>query len=142
MPSDWSTRQLGAASEGFVGVAGIVDLVGGDELLRSSFRTMYSAGVEGDAHRHVHGANLGVRADDLYRVGNWSGGDTGEDHELWNRLCGADRACLADAASVVSTSSRLVGRAPSGFAADLAGLAGLQAGGPVGDADPGGGVAP
>ena len=36
-------------------------------------------------HRHVHGANLGVRADLLDAVGGWRRLHTGEDHDLWQR---------------------------------------------------------
>jgi len=47
---------------------------------------------------------------------------TGEDHELWNTIRSGGYPVTADPSLVVTTSSRLVARAPDGFAADLGAL--------------------
>ena len=41
-------------------------------------------------HAHVHGANLGIRADAYLDVGGWSDASLAEDHCLWNQ-CHAER---------------------------------------------------
>lgn len=121
VPGDWLTVQLDLADRGADAVAGIVDLDAGvDERLRRAFGASYALGHDG-THRHVHGANLGVRADLLQEVGGWRHRRTGEDHDLWRRLLTAGR-CVSTTASVVRTSGRLAGRAPDGFAADLAAI--------------------
>ena len=72
------------------------------------------------SHPHVHGANLGVRADAYLKAGGWSHVETGEDHDLWSRLTEAGLRRLSSSAITVLTSGRRVGRAPNGFAEALA----------------------
>jgi glycosyltransferase involved in cell wall biosynthesis len=115
----WVLRQLRAAAAGVTCITGIVDLVDADPRLRRSFRRTYAERIRRRDHDHVHGANLGVRADVLRRVGNWSAVETGEDHELWRQIRASGEPCLTDPGLVVSTSARTVGRAPAGFARDL-----------------------
>ncbi|WCO67787.1 glycosyltransferase [Iamia majanohamensis] len=122
---DWLVRQLACAAEGAAAVAGVVRVDDLDDLApvvgrrwRAAYRTT------GRSHPHVHGANLGVRADAYVAVGGWPDTDTAEDHGLWDRL---RRAGWPTAASVdvrVTTSGRRVGRAPAGFAAHLRSLEG------------------
>jgi cellulose synthase/poly-beta-1,6-N-acetylglucosamine synthase-like glycosyltransferase len=65
---------------------------------------------------NVFGANLGVRADAYTSVGGFRPLHTGEDHDLWHRLGSAGyRLCFA-ADALVTTSSRLRGRATGGLA--------------------------
>ena len=71
VPSDWLSLQLELADRGADAVAGIVELdVDADDRLRRAFGASYAVGRDG-THRHVHGANLGVRADLQYAVGGW-----------------------------------------------------------------------
>jgi len=120
--ADWLTVQVRLAHEGVVAVAGVVDLDGSeDAILRHSFERAYTSSPDG-THPHVHGANMGFRADAYEAVGGWSCMVTGEDHDLWNRLCRHGPVC-ATTDLRVRTSPRLVGRAPAGFAADLCRLA-------------------
>ncbi len=116
---DWIVRQLDHADRGTACVAGVVRLAQVQPDLLTMFEHRYRRGVRTTWHDHVHGANLGVRADVLAEVGNWSALVTGEDHDLWNRI--RDRAfqVLADPSLVVTTSARMAARAPEGFAADL-----------------------
>lgn len=122
VPEDWLLRQVHLARGGVLGVAGTVRLSEDvPSQLRERFRDYYKTGP-GEVHGHVHGANLGVRADAYLAAGGWSPIQTGEDHDLWNRITrlGPWRSTTSIA---VTTSARLTGRAPAGFAADLAGLA-------------------
>jgi cellulose synthase/poly-beta-1,6-N-acetylglucosamine synthase-like glycosyltransferase len=121
VPVDWLTTQLEIAQTGTVGAAGIVRLRRDERsnlALVDSFDRSYSHG-DGRHHPHVHGANMGFRADAFQSVGGWNSLATGEDHDLWNRLREVGPV-VASTALWVTTSARLAGRAPSGFAAELA----------------------
>jgi cellulose synthase/poly-beta-1,6-N-acetylglucosamine synthase-like glycosyltransferase len=118
---DWIERQLDLADQGVAAVAGIVALGDAEPHLAARFRRSYRAGVAGGTHEHVHGANLGVRADVLRHHGGWHPLRSGEDQDLWRRLAGTE--VRHDPRLVATTSARLQGRAPEGFAADLARLA-------------------
>ena len=122
VPHDWLAQQLAFAQQ-YAATAGIVTLDPSStspEILRG-FRATYT--VDGDAHTHVHGANLGVRADAYLAVGGWCPATAvGEDHGLWDRLRASGRAVIHSTASVVTTSSRTLSRVHGGFATDLAGL--------------------
>ena len=122
VPPDWLLGHLHAARAGFVGVAGVVDLVDheADGHTLARFRASYATNDDG-SHPHVHGANLGVRADAYLAAGGWGALATGEDHDLWRRVQQVGPT-LATAAVRVMTSARRIGRAPAGFAADLAAL--------------------
>ncbi len=125
VPADWLVRQLVLASAGVDAVAGVVELDRStchDEELLGRFARHYvldpDASVE---HVHVHGANLGFTAAAYRAVGGWKAIATGEDHDLWGRLLRTVTS-RATRELIVVTDARLVGRAPDGFAADLAGL--------------------
>lgn len=122
VPEDWLLDQLALAKRGFIAVAGTIDVDSFVEHamhVENSFRRSYRMPI-GGGHPHVHGANLGIRADAYLRVGGWGPLLTAEDHDLWSRLanCGGQR--IADASLQVLTSGRREGRAPMGFAAALA----------------------
>ena len=122
VPDDWLLDQIELAESGFSAIAGVVDVdsyadhAPGVEYL---FRTTYIIHPDG-THPHVHGANLGMRADAYLRAGGWAGLATAEDHDLWRRLyeVGTRRASVARLS--VITSGRRIGRAPHGFADALA----------------------
>ena len=122
VPPSWLANQLSLANEGFEAIAGTVDVddfaehrVGVDLLFRSS----YIINADG-THPHVHGANLGIRADAYRNAGGWAGLCTGEDHDLWNRLANMGMRRISTNAVNVITSGRRMGRAPRGFAEALA----------------------
>lgn len=122
VPANWLNEQLALASSDVHAVAGIIDVDSFQEHgpgVEERFRKTYVLRPDG-SHRHVHGANLGIRADLYLRAGGWSGLLTGEDHDLWNRLpqCGAKWVSATHIR--VITSGRRVGRAPHGFADALA----------------------
>lgn len=125
VPPEWITSHLRLAEAGAHGVAGLVAV--------DSFAE-HPPGVEAAFHRrydlrspvqhpHVHGTNLGVRADAYLRAGGWADTATGEDHDLWERLRSTGAALSSSVDSPVRTSGRLHGRAPAGFAALLRSLA-------------------
>jgi glycosyltransferase involved in cell wall biosynthesis len=76
----------------------------------------------GPGHDHVHGANMGFRADAYWGVGGFRPLSTGEDVDLVERFEAAHLSIHRDAKLTVATSSRVEGRAPGGFAAHLRGL--------------------
>jgi glycosyltransferase involved in cell wall biosynthesis len=122
VPGDWLVNHLAIARRGFEAVAGIVDVdsfIEHGSTVESLFRLTYLIHSDG-THPHVHGANLGVRADAYLRVGGWLNLSTGEDHDLWHRLKHAGHHHLSDANLQVVTSGRRIGRAPLGFAGALA----------------------
>ncbi|MBY5162444.1 glycosyltransferase family A protein [Salsipaludibacter albus] len=121
--ADWLVRQVTHARSGVDAVAGLVRLrAGGPPGLGRAFATHYGQFAPGHPHPHLHAANLGIRFATLHAAGSWPLHDRGEEHALWARLP-EDARVLADPELVVETSPRLVGRAPRGFARDLAGLA-------------------
>ena len=66
-------------------------------------------------HGHVHGANLGVRADAYWRVGGFRPLHVGEDVDLVSRLVEAGTPLAWDAHNAVLTSDRSDCRARGGF---------------------------
>ncbi len=124
VPADWLDRHLTLADAGAAAVAGIVEVSSftdfGPEVAHRH-RSAYVTNLDG-SHPHVHGANLGVRADAYLDVGGWPPVATAEDHGLWNRLRGAGWPTISSTSSWVTTSGRRTGRAPSGFAGHLAAL--------------------
>ena len=120
VPPTWLSAQLAMADAGAAAVAGIIEVDTFAELTASAgtvFHQRYTAQLEG-THTHVHGANLGVRADAYIDVGGWAPLVTAEDHDLWHRL--KRRWPLQSVSSiVVTTSGRRIGRAPGGFAVGL-----------------------
>ena len=121
---EWLTTQVAFAADGFVAAAGIVELRSRsltDRALVEAFRSTYEVRPDG-THPHVHGANMGFRADAYRAAGGWNPLATGEDHDLWNRLR-LTGPVVSSTQLRVATSMRLRGRAPDGFANDLAMLA-------------------
>lgn len=122
LPASWLVDQLALAEGGAEAVAGVVSVDSFAEHpphVAARFRETYALHDDG-THPHVHGANLGVRADVYCGAGGWRGLATAEDHELWNRLKAHGRNCRSVAALEIVTSGRIQGRAPQGFAGALA----------------------
>jgi glycosyltransferase involved in cell wall biosynthesis len=120
----WVARHLAHAASGVECVAGTVALdPGAPSALRAAFERAYHVGVDERTHPHVHGANLGIRADTLSRAGGWPQLRTGEDHALWHAVGRLGRPRVQDPLIEVLTSARTTGRAPEGFARDLQRLA-------------------
>ncbi|PXX09187.1 glycosyltransferase [Mycolicibacterium moriokaense] len=80
--------------------------------------------AKGPGHNHIHGANMGFRADAYWQVGGFQALATGEDVDLVQRFETAHMQIQRDARLMVTTSVRQVGRAPGGFAHHLRELSG------------------
>jgi glycosyltransferase involved in cell wall biosynthesis len=123
VPVDWLLVQLAAAEAGHAALLGAVrpDQEGLDAeqlahyLLRHPLR---------ECHRNVHGANLGVRADHYLGVGGFAAIPTGEDVRLVAALEAEGVSVASTGRGAVLTSSRLLGRAPDGYAGVLRAIAG------------------
>jgi hypothetical protein len=118
VPVDWITRMLGEADRGAQLVLGTV--APGDGLSAIRRRLWRERHQLGDGHLHVHGANLGIRADAYMALGGWPALASGEDVVLAGRArATADMRIVSTGAIPVLTSARLSGRAPHGFATYL-----------------------
>lgn len=118
VPRDWVTEHLRLADAGAAAVAGIVRIDSfADHPAHVEPRHQRAYVVNADGtHAHVHGANLGVRADAYRAIGGWSPLRTAEDHDLWDRLAAGGWPTVSSIESWVITSGRALGRAPEGLA--------------------------
>ena len=121
VPSSWLEHQLRLASFGVAAVAGIVAV---DSFAEHPLVVpgMWAAHYDGPAHLphpHVHGANLGVRADAYLAAGGWTSRVTGEDQALWQALHATGCRRASPRSLVVTTSGRARSRTPGGFAGHL-----------------------
>lgn len=125
VPPNWFVQHDAWERRGAHGVAGLVDLAPDDALsaaTRSQWRTFVERAGIGHGHPHVHGANLGMRADLWLAAGGFDHLAVGEDHELWRRARALGAPLIACADMVVRTSARTRGRTPGGLAGLLAGF--------------------
>ncbi len=118
VPADWLTRQLRYAQAGANVVAGTVGVEDWSERPSGVCRLAESAYRNPD-RRHVHGANLGVRAESYLSVGGFPAVDRDEDVGLVAALAQAGEPIVWAEDLAVTTSSRRVARAPAGFATYL-----------------------
>ena len=95
---------------------------GGTYTAEVARRYLHRYRSKGPGHNHIHGANMGFRADAYWHVGGFSALATGEDVELVERFEAAGLRIHRDASLSVATSDRRDGRAPGGFAHHLRGL--------------------
>jgi cellulose synthase/poly-beta-1,6-N-acetylglucosamine synthase-like glycosyltransferase len=118
---DWIAQHLRFAQLGYAAVAGVVQVESMDGLAAREITELFEYYVvnKDGSHPHVHGANLGVRADAYLDAGGWSDLALAEDHCLWSRVKARNWQTIASTSSVVLTSGRLVGRATGGFADTL-----------------------
>lgn len=124
VPADWLVAQRGAGADVFCGVVDLGALAPQQAWLRSCFQRSERWG---EGHGRVHGANLGVSAAAYRRAGGFAAQRCSEDVDLVRRLEAAGASIRWASAPVVTTSSRLSGRAVGGFADHLASLAAFEA---------------
>jgi glycosyltransferase involved in cell wall biosynthesis len=123
VPDSWLADHIEAADQGADALAGTVrvdDWQGYSNSQVQAYLRFYLADESAPSHPHVHGANLGIRADAYLQVGGFSDLPTGEDHALWNALQARGKRLVAARNVEVITSSRMHARAPDGFAGFLA----------------------
>jgi Glycosyl transferase family 2 len=118
VPSNWLTHQIDLVNEGADVILGAVrpnddDL---DDERREAWERTHTFG---QALGHVHGANLGIRADFYLEAGGFAPVLEHEDVDLVARAaaCGATLRPTAD--HCVMTSGRLAGRTSGGYAGYL-----------------------
>ena len=117
VPPNWLVTQLALARNGAELVLGTVqpdDDLAAHELVR--WEALHTIG---EGHPHVHGANLGVRADRYLAAGEFAPVDRDEDVLLVAAVRSLGVAEARTALIPVLTSGRRVGRAPAGFAGYL-----------------------
>ena len=117
----WIDHQLGLARLGIAGVAGIVavdSFADHPPDVPARWAALYD-GPPDLPHPHIHGANLGVRADAYVAVGGWSALAEGEDRQLWAALLAAGYSVASPRSLVVTTSGRALSRVRGGFADSL-----------------------
>lgn len=118
VPTDWLTSMVAAADLGAALVLGTV--LPGADLPRALRATWLAQHHLQDGHPHVHGANLGVRADTYLSLGGWRGDlAANEDIDLATRGAAAGVQILRTAKIPVITSARMTGHAPGGFSSYL-----------------------
>jgi glycosyltransferase involved in cell wall biosynthesis len=119
VPRDWQTHMVAAANAGAHVILGTV--LPGAELPRALRSAWLDEHRLQEGHAHIHGANLGLRADSYLALGGWRRDlASDEDIDLVGRAVAApDLQILRTARIPVVTSARMVGQAPNGFSSYL-----------------------
>ncbi len=121
VPPDWLLVQHDAARRGTALLLGTVRPDPGETDATLSAR-WYARHQLSDGHRHVHGANLGVRADWYQAAGGFPDVAAHEDVALARAVTAAGGVVEPTGAAPVVTSARRHGRAPDGLAGYLRNL--------------------
>jgi hypothetical protein len=118
VPVNWVTSQAEIARHGHPGMIGTVRPDFAD-LSSNQIRVWQATHTRGRPNGHVHGANLGVRADVYLAAEGFLAQPAHEDVTLVDRLRARGVTLLASDECEVVTSGRRQGRAPEGYAAYL-----------------------
>lgn len=115
VPTNWLTEQVELAASGVDLMIGTVrpDLAELDPARRRAWLATHTLGV---ANGHVHGANLGIRADVYTAIGGFAAVTAHEDVALVAAAMAAGARQAATDECWVLTSGRTEGRAPGGYA--------------------------
>ncbi len=120
VPADWLLRMVESDADMVLGVVRVPAWRNHPaKVVRRYLRAYHSSGP---GHNHIHGANMGFRADSYWAVGGFRALSTGEDVELVDRFEAASFYIHRDATLSVETSDRRDARAPGGFGHHLRGL--------------------
>jgi glycosyltransferase involved in cell wall biosynthesis len=117
---DWLAAQLALRAPAVCGPVAVDDWTPHHERTRAAF---YRAYMDGDGHRHIHGANIGVSARAYRRAGGFPPLACSEDVALVDLLVAAGVRIAWSAAPRVVTSARTDARVRGGFGDTLAALA-------------------
>ncbi|WP_076258647.1 glycosyltransferase [Intrasporangium flavum] len=121
VPEEWLAVHVAMAEAGADAVVGLVEP--DDDLEPAALARWVRAHDRADGHRHVHGANLGVRLSTYRAAGGFRSLLAHEDVALVDAVRRVGGRVEATASGRVVTSSRLTGRAPEGFSHYLRDLA-------------------
>jgi glycosyltransferase involved in cell wall biosynthesis len=118
---EWLVRQVNADADMVLGVVHVTNWRHFSAAAVNRYLRAYRAKSRtgGAGHGHVHGANMGFRADVYWEEGGFAALASGEDVDLARRFEQSGRRIHRDARLSVETSARSEGRAPRGFAAYL-----------------------
>jgi glycosyltransferase involved in cell wall biosynthesis len=119
--ADWLVRQMIADVDM---VLGVVRVTNWRQFSAASVRRYLAAyrsklRRRGGGHDHVHGANMGFRADPYWNTGGFAALASDEDVDLVRRFEKSGHRIRRDVGLSVVTSARREGRAPRGFANHL-----------------------
>ena len=117
--SDWLVRQTDSAADVVLGVVRIVNWRRFSAAAARRYLSAYRSKFHANGHDHVHGANMGFRAEAYWEVGGFAALTSDEDVDLVRRFEAAGYRIARDDQLSVATSARRVGRAPRGFAKHL-----------------------
>jgi glycosyltransferase involved in cell wall biosynthesis len=122
--TDWLARQMAADADMVLGVVRVTNWQNFSAASIRRYLAAYRATSHrrGGGHGHVHGANMGFRADAYWATGGFETLASGEDVDLVRRFEEGGRRIHRDAGLSVETSARREGRAPRGFANYLRGV--------------------
>jgi glycosyltransferase involved in cell wall biosynthesis len=115
---DWLVRQLDRSADMVLGLVRVAQWRHHSEAAARLYEARYRA--EMPLQQHIHGANMGFRAEAYWRVGGFAALASGEDVDLVERFRAAGSDIYWDEQLWVTTSDRRQGRAPGGFADHLA----------------------
>jgi glycosyltransferase involved in cell wall biosynthesis len=119
---DWLVRQTASGADMVLGVVRIANWRHLPGAAVRRYLAAYRSKRRPDGHGHVHGANMGFRAETYWRVGGFAALQTGEDMDLVRRFDEHGFRIDRDERLSVTTSARQKGKAPRGFAAYLRGI--------------------
>lgn len=117
--ADWLVRQTDSGADMVLGVVRVENWRQTPAGVVRRYLNAYRAKRKPDGHGHVHGANMGFRADKYWKEGGFAAIGSGEDVDLARRFELRNYRIHRDEALSVETSARRAGRAPEGFAAYL-----------------------
>lgn len=112
VPPDWLAAQLACGADVFCGTVRVSDWLDFAPRVRAAF--LAGEHYE-DGHPHVHGANVGLRADAYRAVGGFPALAAHEDRGLLDALERAGYTIARKANPAVTTSARRDARARQGF---------------------------
>jgi glycosyltransferase involved in cell wall biosynthesis len=126
VPATWLERQVIHHQDGVEAAVGTVrvDWRHHSGTTRRRYEQCYDRAEPNAPHGHVHGANLGIRADTYWRVGGFRQLAQGEDVDLVERLQRDGARMAWDRKNSVLTSDRTDARAAGGFGDYVKELAG------------------
>jgi glycosyltransferase involved in cell wall biosynthesis len=119
--TDWLVRQMSADADMVLGVVRVTNWRQFSPEAMRRYLAAYRSKLrrKGGGHDHVHGANMGFRADVYWETGGFAALASDEDVDLVRRFERSGHRIHRDVELSVVTSARRDGKAPRGFANHL-----------------------